>query len=67
MKLLRLSVGRAIDHTREEKKKPFTVPSGPTILLTCEKIIVGSPDFFDLYITTLLQVFSFQVPVRIHL
>ena len=31
------------------KKKPFTVPSGPTILLTCEKIIVGSPDFFDLY------------------
>ena len=49
MKLLRLLVGRAIDHTHEEKKKPFTVPSGPTILLTCEKIIVGSPDFFDLY------------------
>lgn len=50
MKLLQLLVGRAIDHTHEEKiKKPFTVPSGPTILLTCEKIIIGSPDFFYLY------------------
>ena len=41
-------IGRAIDHTHE-KKKPFTVPSGPSILLTCEKIIVGFPDFLDLY------------------
>ena len=40
--------GRLIRHMKE-KKKPFTVPSGPTILLTCEKIIVASPDFFDLY------------------
>ena len=48
MKLLWLLIGRAIDHT-PKKKKPFTVPSDPSILLTCEKIIVGFPDFLDLY------------------
>ena len=40
-------IGRAIDHTHE--KSSFTVPSGPTIFLTCEKIMVRSPDFLDLY------------------
>ena len=39
---------RLITHMKK-KKKPFTVPSGPSILLTCEKIIVGFPDFLDLY------------------
>ena len=40
-------IGRAIDHTHE--KSSFTVLSGPTIFLTCEKIMVRSPDFLDLY------------------